>query len=133
MEKIRLSVIDLLGIDTADMRIRKLGQVAAWESDEVLVEARLDLKSYGEEDEINEELRFGTRCSLMNEKLHGQWGYIDDGKGTRYRTKTYKGTSYPDLFDEAEIYLKTEINKLIESIQIRKDRHESADPGILIV
>lgn len=83
---------------------------------------------------LHRALRFGRRAFLFGEDLNEEWGNLyshktEDGKSLNYRyfIKDFKAETWKEAFDEAEVYIRTQMGNLFAVLQARKKALIDAD------
>ena len=120
--------IELPGInETATVILSRNGQQLPQEGDQVCVLAKLCLPLEEGMKNITKELQFGSRCSLLREKLDRDWGYFEEGAPWRYRQWRITGETWAEALRKAKKEANEELSKLIEVLQVRQQKLADAE------
>lgn len=110
----------------AFFEIERAGQQVINESDEVKVELTIYIPAV--DFRIKDELRFSNRCEIMDHPLYYDWGLESIiNSDFRVRIKSFFGTKWVDVFEEARKYATSEINKLEKMLENRENALKNAE------
>ena len=116
---------------SAKIIIKREGQVAASKSDNVKVMCKLYLPSTEEaghnSSSLQKKIEFDNRLILFGGSLYSLWGEYRKGGNYRYKKLSFSGDSFSKLFEEAKKYAFSEVKKINNLLDARRQAYLDAN------
>lgn len=118
-EKIE-KTITLTNSLSAKIILFRVGQEQPADGDGVVVNGKLQLPLQPQTCYLHNDICFGKRLEVGEELLTSTWGKLEEDAKNRQRNFNFTALTWKEAFQEALEFLETEIQKLLDALEARK-------------
>jgi predicted HNH restriction endonuclease len=118
---------NVLGIDGVDIAIERNGQQKHSEGDGIVVKGTIYLPANEGSEKLADNLRFGERVQILEERLSHNWGTYDIESHKVIRTWKLSANTWKEAFEEMEKECFGEVQKLRNALDARQKALEDAE------